>query len=646
MKKIILFLLLVSLCRNITLNAQEINHFNIGQKYFREKNYQAASEEFRKALAVTPANTLIHYHLALSLYFLNSSEEAKTSFTAVLEREDKNWRNISSSAYYITILEDNVNPHIESLKNKNPLAADMLQTYKMFNAGEYAGGFEVISRVEKEKKTNGEIAFDIMSKIIQKCPAPENLHLLFIKNYPASERIEWMGNRILTFIRNTGEKQALKNKIIPALEEIIAGIQDNARLPLMEKMLVDVRFEGLDETEELYLEKVEEYSGIITKYPESEATKSILFEIGKICVDRIEKYDKAIIIFKELQEKKNYRNSTVELAKAYVKKNDYDSAVNILKESLSKQPQNETAQLFLGETLLESHETDKGMEVLQALEKATKNSNVQTRILNIKNDYREIAGEEKMQMQMPFVIAKILHAENFFSNLVNIDSCSPVLHQKTKGLQVYLFDAKKMPVSFTAGLTSEEKPSLADPYVIYRQENEGYTTKWSVETFMQPDRWRKVSPLTIIFPWAEKIQKEVTIIRNNHVGDEKLHVEIEIVLPDENWEIQIVNPARGGKIIDTRPAPDIRNNLFVFQAAGLKNLKVEVSYPFNPDILQYYPEVVAVKREEKSSSVVNPADKKIVHGNFYMETDVPVKTAVFICEEEQVFRLAERMKRK
>ena len=59
------------------------------------------------------------------------------------------------------------------------------------------------------------------------------------------------------------------------------------KLPGLEKLLAIVEFDNPGESEELYRGRLAAFAEIVRKYPESDTTRNIMFEMARIHADRI-----------------------------------------------------------------------------------------------------------------------------------------------------------------------------------------------------------------------------------------------------------------------------------------------------------------------------------------------------------------------
>jgi len=628
-------------------NAVSSALISMGHGLFRDKNYREAKSLFQEALAFNPKNTAAMERIGRANYFLGYKKEAEKNFIDFLESGNRNWRNISMSAYHLRLMKTDILPLAERTREINPLASEILKVYDSLFEGSMEKSFQMLKKIEDEEKTGGEITRDIIGKVQGETDSPEELYLLFIKYYPASRHGEWMSRRILTLARGKENSEETRNELGKVLKKIIEEGLPRDRLPEFERLVVDIAFDsGEEETVEMLRGKLAGYSKIAEKYPESSTAKAVSFEMAMIYADKLSEDDMAIDILSSLAKDGNYKNSAVELARIHVRKKDYEKSAELLQKILLEHPENDSAKMMLGETLLLLGEYDRGIKILQELESETRKKNIKNSIANLLMGYRK-TEDEKNGKTGDFINVRVTRSETYFSTSANMDKSSPALAQKSVNVDIHPFSPVKKKLGFILGMTSEDKPSITEPYTLYTVKNgKNYQVKWRSEAVSSPDRWRPERPFKIVYPWREEIPENVEITRKSRVEGDELIAEIEISTPSEGWDIKIIDLSLRRKKDGASPVPDSDAGAFIsYLLDKAENLKVSVTYKCRPEIISYYPEVVVSRKEKSGSNPIEAIPSSNLDGIF-MQTEGG-NFEIFLWEErEKIFRLSEQMERR
>jgi len=617
----------------------------LGNQSFYRKDYKEAKELYTKALLFNPESHNVIERIAVSNYSLSLYEEAEKDLVYLLESEVKNWWLLSSSAYYLTEIKKPEGAFIEGLTAKNPAASSILRSYVDFKEGSYEASFAAVQKAEEKYNTGGEIIFNIISRVREPNFDASRVYTLFIKNYPLSKRNEYVVTRLLAINRGREDKEGLKKELMDIIRKNISGCGAAERLPGLEKMLADVEFDNPDEGESLFRGKLSAYSDIIKRYPEGETTKSIIFEAAKIYADKLGEYDRAISMFEELAGKSNYRNSSVELVRTHIRAENYGSAVALSREFLKERPDDEQLKMLLGEALLENGDTDEGIRFLQSLYEKTHNTNTKKRMLSIFDSYEKIAVKEDIGLDS-FVFLSIDETESYFSNLPDIRGNLLLLGQKIKSMGIHPFSVKRQALPLVVEVHSQDKPSLVEPCTLYIKEREGYRIKWEGEVAASDDRWRKISPYRVIYPWYEEKKPDIQVSRRSINDDKNMTVEIEMVLSPGIWKIKILNPSRGGRFTEVEPAPDLMDNSLISYTGVSKLLRVKIVYPLNPAIVNYYPEVVISKDDLVGSLLTDKLSDEFRDGEVYLKAGAELGGLYVTRRRGKVFTMTEKIERR
>jgi tetratricopeptide (TPR) repeat protein len=632
---------LAGLIKNNLTNAYLVT----GNQFFYRKDYKEAKEFFKQVLLFSPQSHSAIEKIAVSDYFMGLYDEAEKNLVFLLETEKKNWRLLSSSSYYLTEIKDPEDDFLEKLAIKNPAASGILKAYRYFKTGNYDKSFAALKKIEEGYNTDGEIMLDITRKIGEPNFDAVRVYLLFVANYPLAKMNGYITGRVLVSIRGNENESEVKKELAGIIEKNIGECTVVAKLPELERLRVDVKFDNPGEREDLFRGKLAAYSEIVKKYPEGETAKNIMFNKAKMYTDKLGEHNKAISIFAELAAKNNYRNSSVELVKAHIQAKNYDTAIVLSKEFLKEHPENEQLTVLLGEALLANGETDESMTLLQKVYEKTPNIHTKNKLRSIFNNHEQII-EKKDHGLTSFVTLTLTETESYFSNVPDIKEGFPPLKQRIKSINIHPFFAQKQKFPVTLELISPDKPSLSEPATIYKKDTEGYKLKWETELTASNNIWRKILPFRVIYPWQEEKHPEVQIFRRTVHSEKSMTVEIEIMLSPGIWEIKVLNPVRGGKITEVNPVPDFMDNTLVSYANVSGHMKLKMIYPPNSHITNYYPEVVVNKTDILENRLIDELSDEFRYNGIYIKGEIKTGGLYVIRKNEKIFTMAERIDRR
>lgn len=610
---------------------------------FRNKDYAKAAGLFRKALEENPSNNSLLERIGMSEYESGSYKAAEEYFLRFLESPANNWRTISMSAYCLTRITPDRLKAAESLRQKNRLSADILAVYSLLVQNRYSEGFSSALLLEEENKTGGSITMDIINRINRDIPDRHRLYMGYIQNHPLSPQAIPMARRILQENRNRDDRQEIFSSLQKILQDIIDKSIPEEKKPEYEKLLLDTMFNSAgEETDEFLKEKIEKYTAFAAKYPGSVISKSVMFDVAMTYANNLGQDDMAEKILEEMKESRDI-NASMELARIYGRQGKHAEANLLLRKLAEKSPGNENLQMMLGESLLNSGTYDEGITMLREIQEKTKNQRTRDRLSEMIGGYTEIP----LQSGSPeCVMISLTESEEFFSTMPGIGAGSEGLSRQVIRAGVYPVSAERSLFPFELDMKVPGTPSLAEPYTIFQPDGKGFLARWKSETFSVPDRWRPVSLFSVIYPWKEGFPEGMKIDRKSFFEGGELVSEIEIRLPDEGWQISVLNPSLSMRKDGITPKPDYSgNSRWVFEnRSGILNIRMV--YPARADIMGYYPEVKAVRKLPGENLKAVIKEGLMEWGEISLKAGTSLVCAEISRKKEKTVNLAEKVERK
>jgi len=259
----------------------------LGGQSFSRSEYKEAKELYLKALSLNPQNTGVIERVAACDYSLGLYDEAVKNFIVLLESESKNWRLLTSGAYFLNEIRKPDDDFIAGLAGKNPPASGILSGYRYFKKGDYEKAFAAVKKPEEDYKAGGEIVYEMIGRMKESSIDAVRVYLFFIREYPLSTRNEYVVSRILVLSRGGRNESQTRAELTGLIKRKIQECTAAEKLPGLEKLLAIVEFDNPGESEELYRGRLAAFAEIVRKYPESDTTRNIMFEMARIHADRI-----------------------------------------------------------------------------------------------------------------------------------------------------------------------------------------------------------------------------------------------------------------------------------------------------------------------------------------------------------------------
>ncbi len=606
-------------------------YYRKGITYFRRKNYKKAKENFIKAKQFNPEATYIRERLGECFFKEGEKEKAKEDFLYVLKREKNNWYLIVNSAYYLL----NSGVDLEKLKKEKltDLSEKIITSY-IFLLKNDKKSFDILAGVEKGRKTKGEITFNSLRKIYPKISDKTvDYYIEFIERYPFSKRNDWILRTIYrSFRRDRDRIEKLKKEISKIIDE---KVEENKNSPEVVKLVylkVKVEYEEEIETEEGLRSLVSKYEEIIKKYPESKFNTIILKEISSILKDKLEDYKKCIFYLDKLSQKGDI-NCLLDLSDCYSEIGEYEKAEEFLSSYLEKKKGDIKGEIKLAFLYFKEGKVNEGMRIFEKLKEQIP-EDYREEIKNKKEEYRKVEDKYRGK-NMGFI--EITEIKRYFTNYISLDEETPVISRQEKNFEIGYISKNKKEKNFIVRFISEIKPSLSEPETIFIDKNGKWIGEWEATLTPAEFEWYKILPFKVIHRWREErenIVKVKRILKEN--GDEKI-IEINIFLPDNNWNMKIKIPRWVLANIKIKPEPDEKYSSSILYRIKDKNFKVVLEGAS----IRTYPEIILRKKKQINEYEL---EKSVI--NFEKETlevkndDCSLYNVKFF--NERIFNLAEK----
>ena len=606
-------------------------YYNKGSAYFWKRNYKKAKENFIEAKQFNPEATYIRNRLGECFFREGEKEKAKKEFLYVLEKEKNNWFIVVNSAYFLlssgidfeklkkekftALSEKIVNSHILLLKNDKK-------------------GFDILAGIEKEKRTKGEITFNSLRRIYPEINnKTDEFYIEFIKRYPFSRKNGWILRTFYRRFRRDRDKiEKLKSEIRKIIDEKVEENKSNPEVVKLLYLKVKMEYEEQMETEEGLKNLVSKYDEIIKKYPESKFNTIILREISSILKDKLMDYEKCIFYLDKLSQRGDL-NSLLALSDCYSEIGKYEKAEEVLSRYLEKKEEDVKGKIKLAFLYLKEGKVDEGMKIFEDLKEKIP-ENYREEIDKKKEEYRKVEDKYRGK-DVGFI--EITEIKRYFTDYISLDEKTPVISRQEKNFDIGYISKNRKEKNFIAKFTSEINPSLSEPETIFIDKNGRWIGEWEATLTAAEFEWYKILPFKVIYKWKEEkenIVKVERILKEN--GDEKI-IEINIFLPDNNWDMKIKIPRWFLKNIKIKPEPDEKHSSAILYRIKDKNFKVILEGTG----MRTYPEIILRKKEEIDEYEL---EKSVI--NFKNETfeikdnDCPFYNVKFF--NEKIYNLAEK----
>jgi len=575
-------------------------YYNKGSSYFWRQNYEKAEGELIKAKQFNPDATYIRGRLGECLFKKGEKEKAKEEFLYVLKREKNNWYLIVTSAYYLL----NSGVDLEKLKKEEltDLPEKIITSY-IFLLKNDKKGFDILVGVEKEKKAKGEITFNSLRKIYPEINNKTvDYYIEFIKRYPFSRRNEWILRTIYrSFRRDKDRIEELKKEISKIIDEKVEENKNNPEVGKLVYLKVKMEYEGEIETEERLRNLVSKYEEIIEKYPESKFNTRILREISSILKDKLKDYKKCIFYLDKLSQKGDI-NCLLDLSDCYSEIGEYEKAEESLFRYLEEKKGDVKGKIKLAFLYLKEGRVDEGMRIFEKLEGKIP-EDYREEIKNKKEEYRKVEDKYRGK-DMGFI--EITEIKRYFTDYISLDEKIPVISRQEKNFEIGYISENKKKKNFIVKFISEIKPSLSEPETIFIDKNGKWIGEWEGILTATEFEWYKILPFEVIHRWKEKRENIVKVERILKENNNEKTMEINISLPDNNWNMEIKISRWILRNIKIKPEPDEKYSSSILYRIKDKNFKVILEGTG----MRTYPEIILRKKEqikeyELGKSVIN-----------------------------------------
>jgi len=563
-------------------------YYNKGSTYFWRKNYKKAKENFIEAKQFNPVATYIRARLGECFFREGNKEKAREEFLYVLKKEKNNWYFVMNSAYFLI----NLGVDLEKLKKEKftDLSEKFIDSYILLLKNDKKG-FDILAGIEKEKKAKGEITFNSLRRIYPEINnKTDKYYIAFIKRYPFSKRNEWIIRAFWRTFRNDREKiDKIKKEISEIIDEKVEENKSNSEVGKLLYLKVKIEYERQMETEEGLKTLVSKYAEIIKKHPENKFNTRILKDISSILKDKLKDYEKAIFYLHKLSQKGDI-NSLIDLSDCYSETGKYEKAEEALSEYLEKKKGDVKGKIKLAFLYLKEGKVDEGMKILEELKEKIP-ENYGNEIRNKKDEYRKVEGEYRGK-DMGFI--EITKIKNYFTDYISLDKKTPIISREEKNFETGYISENKKKKNITVKFISEIKPSLSDPETIFIDKSGKWIGEWDGTLTATKSEWYKVLPFKVIYRWKEEKENIVRverILKEN--GDEKT-MEINISLPDNNWDMEIKISRWVLRNIKIKPEPNEKYSSSILYRIKDKNFKIILE----GNNIRTYPEIILRKKEQ------------------------------------------------
>lgn len=585
-------------------------YYNSGNSYFWKRDYKKAEEYFLKAKNAYPEASYIRARLAECLLNLGKLKEAGEEAVYVLENENKSWYQVVGASH--CFLSGGVDfEKVKEMEGKfTDLSKKIINSYILLMNGDKSA-FDKLYEVEKEKKTKGEITYNLLRKIYPEInPRTMDFYIEFFRKYPFSRRNEWTLDRIYSiFYRDKEKRDEIKKRIVKIIDEKIKENEKNPEVASLKYLRVKIYYQGQEETEEKLQEILKKYESIVEEYPESKIYKRILKEIASILKNKLLDYKNAGFYFDKLYQSGDI-NALIDLADCYTEEGKYKDAEKSISRYLEKKKGDVKGMMKLASLYLKEGKIDEGMDIIESM-KGKVQEEYREKIRDIEKQYRQVGNNRKNK---GFI--EITEVKKYLTNFVSLDEKTPVIFRNEKEIAIGFISGKREEKNFKINFISKNRPSLFEPDTVFTEINSMWAGQWEGTLISSSLNYYKILPFRIIYRWQEEKKNAVKVKRTIREKDGEKTIEVEVSLPDGNWDMEIMFSYWTLRNMKILPEPDERYKTSILYKIRKKNFKVTLT----GKNVRVYPEIILKKRVLKkeyntSTPVINAGESVFTVNN-------------------------------
>lgn len=609
----------------------------IGNNFFQRKDYSKAIENYLIGLKCNPLNLNIKEKLAESYYYTGEYTKGKELFEKVIKNEKNNWYLIFQSIYfYREIAEDEEKNELLSEISDNPLSYKIFKSFEEFSNGNFKDGFEILKDEEEKRKTNGNITFNIINKIFPYNFSSKDIYFEFVKTYPSFPRNEWILRNIIRNIRDEKEREDFERKL-DEMVNFLLNNEKNKEAGIKLKMgVIEAKFERKLLTIDDYIDKINEYKNLLNISEESKQQEEIMRRIGDLFM-KIEDYQNAREIYMKMIDLFKKENYYVQIGECYLKEGEIDKAYEVVQDLAEKG--NENARLILAKIYINKGEKEKGFKILKEIEKSVRSWQIKKEIEEIKNRLVEIKELGEIKEDYFFIIFRKVEE--------NITRLSPennlFLRYPSEEIEFYPFSVEDKKLKFKLKAEVNDEDYLSKPYIMLKREGNNLFFEWKDEICAGRENLREKKNYRIFYPVKEKKSEDFKIKVKTEKTEGKLILTIEFDFLEEGWEINLNNYRRYGRPLKIEPDAEKEEGNNISWKVDEKNFKIKISYPENPNIVDYLPEI-EIKKEKNEEIVKDKIKFPFKVGLFEIKIDDfhPEKVKI-LKKDVKIYTIKERI---
>jgi tetratricopeptide (TPR) repeat protein len=561
-----------------------------GNNFFWSKNYQKAIENYILSLSHNPQDYYIRERLGESYYNISEYEKSKEQFLEVIKNEKNNWYILLLSvSFYREISDKEERSLILKSLPDNSLPCKIFKTFENFDSGMIEEGFEILKDEEEKRKTDGDITFNIINRIFPYDLKSSKVYMKFIKLYPSSSRNQWIINNLFNTISEENERKILEENLWSLLEELSRSGENKSTVVNLFMNVIERKFDKRLTTIEDYLEKINMFEKLFEKIDEDKNKEEIMKRIADNYM-KIDEYEKARENYRKIIELFGKENYYLQIAESYFKEGNIDEAERTVNNFLKKNPENENGKLLVAKIYLEKGEIKKGFEILKDIEATTKDKNIQKEIENLKNNFFEMKDKSENLLYI------IFRKTDLNSTRLIPEDKMVFLNQLTKEIEFYPYSENERKTNFHLICKIDGMDFSSEPYVMINKGKDGFYLKWEGEIFIDKNDWKKKNVYKVIYPVEEIISNDFDLKYKNEIIENKFILSFEFNFKEENWEISIKNFKVYDRPLKIDPVPSSEEVNLLSWKVDNKNFKIKIEYPENKNILFYFPEIEAKKK--------------------------------------------------
>jgi len=611
-----------------------------GNSFFWTKNYDKAIENYLLSIEYNPEDYTIRERIGEAYFNLGYYEKSKEQFYEVIKNEKNNWWILFLSiSYYREISSIEEKKILLSSLKEDSLSFKIFKSFENFASDFIEDGFEILRNEEKERKTNGDITFNIINRIFPYDLKSSDVYLKFIKLYPNSSKNQGIINNLYNTIFDENERKNFEENLWSLLEELFKNEMNKNIVVSLFMNAIEKRFERRLTTIEDYMEKINMYEKLLEKIDEDKYKEEIMKRIADHYM-MIEEYEKARENYKKIIEFYGKENYYLQIAESYFKEGNIDEVEKIVENFLKKNPENENGKLLLAKIYLEKGEINKGFEILKNIEATTKNKNIQKEIENLKSNFFEMKDKSDNLLYI------ILRKTDLNSTRLIPEDKIVFLNQLIKEIEFYPYSENERKTNFHLICKINGMSFSSEPYVMIDKGKDGFYLKWEGEISIDKNDWKKKNIYKVIYPVKEIVSNDFELRYKNEVIENKFILSFEFNFKEENWEISLKNFKNYEKPLKIEPLPSREEGNLLLWEGKDKNFKIRIEYPENKNILFYFPEVEIRKKNVKELFIKGEKNTFIID-NFKLAIDNFLPKDIRILEENvKIYNFKERIFRK